>query len=45
LPIEISDLKEFATELSSQYFEAINTYFVEYNKLKKNRSVESIMDL
>jgi len=45
LPIEISDLENFLQELYTKYFEAANRYHVEYNKLKKNRSIESIMDL
>ena len=45
LPIEVDDLKSFAMDLYSNYFEAANKYLVEYNKLKVNRSVESIMDL
>lgn len=45
LPIEVEDLEKFANDLYSKYFEASNRYLVEYNKLKKNRSIESIMDL
>lgn len=45
IPVEISDLQLFAEDLNSKYFEASNKYLVEYNKLKKSRSVESIMDL
>jgi len=45
LPVEIENLETFAHELYSKYFEASNRYLVEYSKLKKNRSVESIMNL
>lgn len=45
LPVEILELETFAAELYSKYFEASNRYLIEYNKLKKNRSVESIMNL
>jgi hypothetical protein len=45
IPIEISDLKDFTNSIISKYFEASNVYLTEYNKLKKNRSIESIMDL
>jgi len=45
LPIEIEDLKMFTSDLYTKYFEASNQYLVEYNKLKQNRSVESILDL
>ena len=44
-PVEISDLQDFTNSIISKYFEASNIYFTEYNKLKKNRSIESIMDL
>jgi len=45
IPVEVTDLESFTSSVVSKYFEATNTYFTEYNKLKKNRSVESIMDL
>lgn len=45
LPIEIEDLENFSNDLYSKYFEASNRYLIEYNSLKKNRSVESIMNL
>jgi len=45
LPAEIEDLETFANAIYSKYFEASNRYLVEYNKLKKNRSVESIMEI
>ncbi len=45
IPIEIEDLNDFTNTIVSKYFEASNIYLTEYNKLKKNRSVESIMDL
>lgn len=45
LPAEIEDLETFANDIYSKYFEASNRYLVEYNKLKKNRSVESIMEI
>lgn len=44
-PIEIEDLLEFTNNIVDVYFTATNKYLVEYNKLKKNRSVESIMNL
>ena len=45
LPIGIYDLKSFLDEIVTKYFEAANEYLFEYNKLKKNRTVESIVDL
>ena len=45
IPIEIDDLEKFLEDINSKYFEAANQYFAEYNKIKANRSIESIMDL
>jgi hypothetical protein len=45
LPIEIEDLKKYTQSLLDCYFSAVNRYLTEYNKLKNNRSVESIMNL
>lgn len=45
MPVEIEDLEDFAQSIYSKYFEAANRYLTEYNKLKINRSVESIMNL
>lgn len=45
IPIEIEELEDFTSEVVSKYFEASNRFLMEYNKLKTNRSVESIMDL
>lgn len=45
IPIEIENLEDFSDNLYSQYFEASNKYLAEYNKLKTNRSVESIMEV
>jgi hypothetical protein len=45
LPIEVDDVEKFASEIYSKYFEASNKYMAEYNKLKKSRSVESIIEV
>ena len=45
IPVAIDNIEAFSTELVSKYFEASNHYLAEYNKLKKNRSVESLVDL
>jgi len=45
IPIEIEDLKKFAKDLYSTYFEAANEYLTEYNNIKKNRSVEGLISL
>ena len=45
IPIEVEDLESFATDLYSTYFEAANKYLTEYNNIKKNRSVEGLINL
>lgn len=45
MPVEIEDLIKFTNDLYSKYFESSNRYLIEYNKLKNNRSVESIMNI
>ena len=45
IPIEVEDLEKFSHELYSTYFEAANTYLTEYNNIKKNRSVEGLINL
>ena len=43
IPIELEDLDKFTKDIVNVYFTASNRYLTEYNKLKKNRSVESII--
>lgn len=44
-PILISNLEEFQDEIISRYFESVNEYFEEYEKIKKSRTVEKLLDL
>jgi hypothetical protein len=43
-PIMIGDLEEFLSELMDTYFTAANEYHAEYEKLRKNRSVEKLIE-
>ena len=45
IPVQVEDLQTFASELVNVYAKAANIYLTEYNKLKKNRTVEGIVDL
>lgn len=45
IPVQVEDLQMFANELVNVYAKAANIYLSEYNKLKKNRTVEGIIDL
>jgi hypothetical protein len=44
IPILIDDLPKFTNTLVKTYAEASNKYFTEYNKIKKQRSVEGIFN-
>ena len=43
IPINVN-LQEFVQGVSDTYFRASNKYYVEYDKLKTNRSVEGMFD-
>ena len=43
LPVRINDLKEFFENIVDQYFLASNSYYTEYQNLKKNRNVEALI--
>ena len=45
IPVDVEDLELFTGDILSVYWKAANTYLTEYNKLKKNRTVEGIVDL
>lgn len=44
-PILIDNLESFRDEIFSRYFEVTNEYFEQYQKIKKSRSVEKLLDL
>lgn len=43
-PVQISNLTEFLEEIISRYMEVTNTYFQEYEKIRKARSVKQLID-
>ena len=43
-PILIADLLKFQGEIFDRYFEATLDYFHEFNKIKKSRTVEKLVD-
>ena len=45
LPFEIEDSAVFLDELLDVYATASNAYFTDYNSLRKNRSVEGLVNL
>lgn len=44
-PILIVDLQIFRDELLANYFESTMEFYKEYEKIKKSRSIETIIDL
>ena len=44
MPIEIEVLSDFKEKVFDTYFSASNKFLTEYNKLKKNRSVEKLIE-
>jgi hypothetical protein len=44
-PILIDDLEAFRDEIFDRYFSATNEYLEEYQKIKKARSVESLLEV
>ena len=45
IPLQIDNIEEFNSGILDTYFSASNNYFVEYQNLKKNRSVEGLVGL
>lgn len=43
-PIQVN-LKEFLDEITSRYFEVTNDYYMEYEKLRKARKTQTVLDL
>lgn len=44
-PILISDLQQFSDDILDLYFSATAEYFHEYEKIKKSRTIEKLVDL
>jgi hypothetical protein len=44
-PIMIDDLEKFRDEIFDRYFSATLEYLTEYEKIKKSRTVEKLVDL
>lgn len=43
-PIQVV-LEDFSEEIVSRYFEVTNDYFMEYEKIRKARKVQSVLDI
>jgi hypothetical protein len=44
-PILIKDMNEFKNNILTVYFTAVFNYYSEYEKIKKNRTIEKLVDL
>lgn len=44
-PVLVADLSSFRDEILDRYFTATYEYYQEYEKIKKSRSVESLVNL
>lgn len=44
IPVEIDNLNSFLEQITSIYFTAANEYYTEYQKIKKNRTVEGMTE-
>lgn len=42
-PIRIDDLETFLSSITSVYYKAVNSYYAEYEKLRKARNVKTIV--
>ena len=45
IPIKIEDTAKFLEDISSLYFESINEYYNDYQKLKSSRKVEKVLEI
>jgi hypothetical protein len=45
IPIKIEDTEKFLEDISSLYFEAINEYYNDYQKLRSSRKIEKVLEI
>lgn len=45
IPIQIDDTEKFLEDISSLYFEVINEYYNDYQKLRSSRKVEKVLEI
>jgi hypothetical protein len=45
IPIHIEDTEKFLDEVSSLYFEVVNDYYNEYQKLRSSRKIEKVLEI
>jgi hypothetical protein len=45
IPIKIENLSQFLEDISSLYFEAVNEYYNDYEKLRSSRKIEKVLEI
>jgi hypothetical protein len=45
IPIKVEETAKFLEDISSLYFESINEYYNDYQKLKSSRKVEKVLEI
>jgi len=45
IPVHIEDTEKFLDDVSSLYFEVVNDYYNEYQKLKSSRKIEKVLEI
>lgn len=45
IPIQIVDTEKFLEEITSLYFEAVNDYYNDYQKLRSSRKIEKVLEI
>ncbi len=45
IPVRIEDTEKFLDEISSLYFEVLNDYYNEYQKLRSSRKIEKVLEI
>lgn len=45
IPVRIEDTDKFLDEISSLYFEVVNDYYNEYQKLRSSRKIEKVLEI
>tara|TARA_B110000858_G_C17790853_1_gene469825 strand:- start:1560 stop:1943 length:384 start_codon:yes stop_codon:yes gene_type:complete len=45
IPVHIEDTEKFLNEVSSLYFEVVNDYYNDYQKLRSSRKIEKVLEI
>jgi len=45
IPVKIEDTNKFLEDISSLYFEVINEYYNDYQKLRSSRKIEKVLEI